>query len=88
VFHQFVIRVKDRDDTRRRLGAAGIATGIYYPRPLPRMEPLLRFATGEYPHAETACRESLALPVYPQLTDGQVEEVLAEFERAPASTGP
>jgi dTDP-4-amino-4,6-dideoxygalactose transaminase len=71
VFHQYVIRVPERDRVRAALAAAGIETQVYYPIPL-HLQPCfatLGHAPGDFPEAERASREALALPLYPELSD-------------------
>ncbi len=87
VFHQFVIRVERRDQLREALAEAGVETQVYYPVPLHRQPcfAALGFRAGEFPHAEKACRECLALPIFPELSDEQVDyvvETIAAFYRA------
>ncbi|MFV2072225.1 MAG: DegT/DnrJ/EryC1/StrS family aminotransferase [Thermoanaerobaculales bacterium] len=83
-FNQFVIRVERRDDLRAFLGERGIGAAVYYPLPL-HMQPCfadLGSSEGEFPVAEQASREVLALPVFPELTEDEQEEVvgaIAEF---------
>ncbi|MEX0833637.1 MAG: DegT/DnrJ/EryC1/StrS family aminotransferase [Actinomycetota bacterium] len=86
-YHLYVLRMRDRDEARRKLDAVGIASAVYYPRPLPQTDACREFATGDFPNAETACRESLALPMYPELDDSRVEEVLAALEGVAAKAG-
>jgi dTDP-4-amino-4,6-dideoxygalactose transaminase len=76
---QFVVRARRRDELARALAAAGIETAVYYPVPMPMQEAMggLRAASGEFPEAERASREALALPVHPLLAPGHVEEVAA-----------
>ena len=79
VFHQYVIRAERRDELRAALGEAGIETQVYYPVPLhlqPCFEPL-GFRPGQFPESERASRECLALPIYPELTDDQLDHVVA-----------
>ena len=78
VYHQFAIRVPDRDGVQRRLDGRGVRTAVYYPLPL-HLQPMYRdlgYREGDFPEAERAAREVLCLPMYPELTDGQVDEVV------------
>lgn len=74
----YVIRVTDRDAVRRRLTEAGIGTGVYYEVPLPATEVFADgYRVGDYPVVERLAAEVLALPMFPHLTDEQVDEVIA-----------
>jgi dTDP-4-amino-4,6-dideoxygalactose transaminase len=77
VYHQFVVRVADRDAVRRRMGERGVATSVFYPIPL-HLQACFRELggrEGDFPEAERAAREVLALPIFPELTEEEVGRV-------------
>jgi dTDP-4-amino-4,6-dideoxygalactose transaminase len=79
VFHQYVVRVSDRDGVRRRMAERGVATSVFYPVPLhlQRCFASLGGRERDFPEAERAAREVLALPMFPELADAEVERVAA-----------
>ena len=79
IFHQYVIRVpRHRDALMEHLKRRGVGTKVYYPIPLHRQEcfAYLRYKEGDFPESERAARETLALPVYPELTEAQQSHVV------------
>jgi dTDP-4-amino-4,6-dideoxygalactose transaminase len=84
VYHQYVVRVRERDAVRARLAEAGIATSVFYPVPLHRQECFagLGYAEGSFPEAERAAREVLALPIFAEMRDDEVDRVAEELAKA------
>jgi dTDP-4-amino-4,6-dideoxygalactose transaminase len=84
VFHQYVVRARRRDELRQFLTDRKIGTEIYYPVPQ-HLQPCfayLGYREGDLPESERAAREVLALPMFPELTEGEQEwvvESMAEF---------
>src|SRR5947208_2590381 len=84
VYHQYTIRVEQRDALQKFLSERKIGSTVYYPYPL-HLQPLyasLGHKAGDFPHAERAAQEVLSLPMYPELRKeqiGRVVETVAEF---------
>lgn len=87
VFHQYVLRCAQRDRLQAHLGARGIETGIHYPIPLHQQTAWVqRYGALTLPRVERLATEILSLPVFPELTDGEVETVVSavnEFFHSP-----
>jgi dTDP-4-amino-4,6-dideoxygalactose transaminase len=82
VFHLFVIRVSNRDGVLDALSRRGIGCGIHYPRPIHLQEAYrgLGLEEGAFPVSERLAKEVLSLPMFPELTTGQVETVVHELK--------
>jgi dTDP-4-amino-4,6-dideoxygalactose transaminase len=78
IYHQYVIRAPKRDSLRDFMSKRQIGTEVFYPLPLHLQEcfAYLGYKKGSFPEAEKAALETVALPIYPELTDTQQEEVV------------
>jgi dTDP-4-amino-4,6-dideoxygalactose transaminase len=89
IFNQYVIRTARRDELKAGLQEKGVGTEIYYPVPMHLQECFARLGhgTGAFPESESAAKETLALPIYPELSEPQaryVVQCIAEFFSAGA----
>jgi dTDP-4-amino-4,6-dideoxygalactose transaminase len=90
VFHQYVVRARDRDRLRHSLSERQISTEIYYPIPL-HLQPCfgyLGYLPGDLPESERAAREALALPMFPELREEELRSVvegIADFYHRPST---
>lgn len=77
IYNQYVVRVANRDEVKKKLQERGIGSAIYYPLGLHLQQCYrgLGYREGSLPETERACREVLALPVYPELPEEQVRHV-------------
>jgi len=78
VYHLFVLRLAERDRVQAHLKAAGVASGVYYPQPLHLAEPcrFLGYPEGSFPVSERLSRQTLAIPLYPEMTPAQFDTVV------------
>jgi dTDP-4-amino-4,6-dideoxygalactose transaminase len=83
VFHQYVVRIADgkRDQLRDHLQANGVLAEVYYPVPLHLQQSFgyLGYKQKDFPLSEAAAKDTLALPVYPELTDQQQDFVVSKL---------
>jgi dTDP-4-amino-4,6-dideoxygalactose transaminase len=91
VYHLYVVRVQDREAFQSALGEAGIGTGIHYPIPLHLQKAYenLNYKKGDFPVTERVAAEIVSLPMFPQMTNEQLEEVakrVMEFAGARVSS--
>ncbi|MBA4392206.1 MAG: erythromycin biosynthesis sensory transduction protein eryC1 [Desulfobacca sp.] len=85
VYHVYALRSSNRDELQKMLQTKGIQTGIHYPIPvhLQKAYEDLGYKKGDFPQAEHAAHEVLSIPMFPELTLEQIEEVAAAFGDLP-----
>jgi len=83
VFHLYVVRTDRRDALQKQLGEEGIGSGLHYPMPLHLQRPYrtLGMTEGSLPHTEEAARKGLSLPMFPDMTESQVDRVATTIRR-------
>jgi len=87
VYHIYAVRVREREAIQKSLAADGIQTGIHYPAPV-HVQPAyagLGYKRGDFPNAESAAAEVISLPMFPEMTQPQIEAVAAAVRRAVGS---
>jgi dTDP-4-amino-4,6-dideoxygalactose transaminase len=87
IYNQYILRCRQRDELRAFLTERKIGTEIYYPVPLHRQECFAEwgYPAGAFPHSEAAAAQTLAIPIYPELSDEQIQAVagaIAEFYKS------
>lgn len=84
VYHLYVVRVAERDRVAAALEERGVATGVHYPIPIHRQPAYadLGYGAGAFPVAEKAAGEMISLPMYPEMTDEQVDYVIDALRSA------
>jgi dTDP-4-amino-4,6-dideoxygalactose transaminase len=87
VYHIYAVRSADRDGLQRLLQAEGVQTGLHYPIPVHLQEAHadLGYRAGDFPESEAAAGVVLSLPMFPEMTTRQVQEVVAAVARCEAS---
>ena len=89
VYHQYTVRVPERDAVQEHLRGAGVQTMIYYPVPLhlQAVHAALNLREGSFPHSESLARDVLSLPMYPELSAADQQTVASALESALAACG-
>lgn len=88
-YHQYTIRVRERDRFAARLAELGVGSGIYYPIPVHRQKPFIALGYGNesYPVTERLTTQVLSIPVHPSLTDEEVTTVIGAVNQVAAELG-
>jgi len=82
VYHQYTIRVKNRDSVIEKLNSMGVGCGVYYPMGLHELGPMADFRKDALPEVEKAAKEVLSLPVHPGLSDEDLATVAEAVVKA------
>jgi dTDP-4-amino-4,6-dideoxygalactose transaminase len=82
IWHLYVIRAADRDELQRRLAARGVSTGLHYPVPIHHQKAYPEFAGLRFPVSGWIAVQCLSLPMYGEMTEGQIDAVVAALQGA------
>lgn len=84
MYHQYVVRVKNRNKVQKHLLSKGVSTGIHYPIPIHLQESYkhLGYKRGDFPVAEKLAKEIISLPIYPELTKVDIEYIVNSVKEA------
>jgi len=86
VFNQYILRFpagrETRDAVLNHLKSKSIGCEVYYPLTLPQQKCFANVAEGSYPSSDAAADQTLAIPIYPELTQSQLEEIVTEIVAA------
>jgi perosamine synthetase len=90
VYHQYTIRVNERDAFVEKLKERGVGSAIYYPIPVHRQKPFLAMGYGgqSFPVTDRLTEQVVSIPVHPALSDEEVEAVIAAVNQTAAELGP
>lgn len=82
VYNQYVLRTKKRDKLMKGMLGDDVGCAIYYPEPIHMFNHLKHYGygSGDFPNAEKACKEVLAIPIYPELSTGEIQEVIRSIK--------
>jgi dTDP-4-amino-4,6-dideoxygalactose transaminase len=86
IYNQYVVRVQNRDAVKQKLAERGVGSGVYYPLGLHMQKCFahLGYKEGDLPITEQACKEVLALPVYPELREDEIRYAAKQLREAAA----
>ena len=84
VYHMYIVRTERRDQVQQFLIDQGVGCAVYYPVPLHLTKPCqsLGYSEGDFPESEKAARETLALPMFPEMEDAQIDQVVSVLQQA------
>jgi dTDP-4-amino-4,6-dideoxygalactose transaminase len=90
VYHQYTLRVRERDAFADRLRERGVGSGVYYPIPVHRQKPFVALGYGDerHPVTERLVEQVLSIPVHPSLSDDEVATVIGAVNETAVELGP